>query len=322
MIKAHQPSSSRLARRLLTTAAPCGAALLAGGLLAGCAGGPAAPASPSPPTASRPPSARAPASPGPVGSATQPTGGPFSTPLRVSNPLFPLAVGSQFTYEGTIIDSDGTHEHSVVFTVTDLVKHVDGTETVVALDQDYLEGALQEQELAFFAQDDAGNVWNFGEYPEEYDNGKLSGAPSTWIRGTDGAYGGMHVLGQPRVGMQYREGLVPAIQFDDVSKVTSISQHACVKSGCYHSIVVVDETSPNDPSSGHQIKYYAPGAGLVKVGANGGGSREFLQLTAVRHLSTAGLSKWRAEALAMDKRAYRVAAKVYRMTPPAQQAAP
>jgi hypothetical protein len=156
MIKAHQPSSSRLARRLLTTAAPCGAALLAGGLLAGCAGGPAAPASPSPPSASRPPSARAPASPRPVGSATQPTGGPFSTPLRVSNPLFPLAVGSQFTYEGTIIDSDGTHEHSVVFTVTDLVKHVDGTETVVALDQDYLEGALQEQELAFFAQDDAG----------------------------------------------------------------------------------------------------------------------------------------------------------------------
>jgi hypothetical protein len=322
MIKAHQPSSSRLARRLLTTAAPCGAALLAGGLLAGCAGGPAAPASPSPPSASRPPSARAPASPRPVGSATQPTGGPFSTPLRVSNPLFPLAVGSQFTYEGTIIDSDGTHEHSVVFTVTDLVKHVDGTETVVALDQDYLEGALQEQELAFFAQDDAGNVWNFGEYPEEYDNGKLSGAPSTWIRGTDGAYGGMHVLGQPRVGMQYREGLVPAIQFDDISKVTSISQHACVKSGCYHSIVVVDETSPNDPSSGHQIKYYAPGAGLVKVGANGGDSREFLQLTAVRHLSTAGLSKSRAEALAMDKRAYRVAAKVYRMTPPARQAAP
>ena len=116
------------------------------------------------------------------------------------------------------------------------------------------------------------------------------------------------------------KGLVPAIQFDDVSKVTSISQHACVKSGCYHSIVVVDETSPNDPSSGHQIKYYAPGAGLVKVGANGGDSREFLQLTAVRHLSTAGLSKWRAEALAMDKRAYRVAAKVYRMTPPARQA--
>jgi len=325
MIRTHLPSSSPLARRLMATAAPCGVALLAGGLLAGCGSGSAAPASPaavaspSPPTASGPPSA--PASAGPVGSAAQPAGGPFSTPLHVSNPLFPLTVGSQFSYEGTIVDSDGTHGHSVIFTVTDLVKHVDGTETLVALDQDYREGAMQEQELAFFAQDDAGNVWNFGEYPEEYDNGKLTGAPSTWIRGTDGAYGGMHVLGQPHVGMQYREGLVPAIQFDDITKVTSVSQHACVKSGCYNSIVVVDETSPNDPTSGHQIKYYAPGTGLVKVSANGGDSREYLQLTAVRHLSTAGLAKWRAEALAMDKRAYRVAAKIYGATPPARQAA-
>jgi hypothetical protein len=323
-------------RRLLAVAAPGGAALLAGALLAGCGGagspGPgSSPVTSPPPAASTAPpaanSAPAPASstppasasPGPVGSASQPAGGPFSTPLAITNPLFPLMAGTQFTYEGTIVDSDGTHEHSVIFTVTDLVKHVDGTQTVVALDQDYLEGKLQEQELAFFAQDNAGNVWNFGEYPEEYDNGKLSGAPSTWIRGSGGAYGGMHVLGQPRVGLQYREGLVPAIQFDDVSKVTSVSQHACVKAGCFNSVMVVDETSPNDPASGHQVKYYAPGTGLVKVGANGGDSREFLQLTAVRHLTTAALAKWRAEALAMDKRAYKVAAKVYRVTPPARQ---
>jgi hypothetical protein len=229
-------------------------------------------------------------------------------------------VGSQFTYEGKIVDSDGSHEHSVIFTVTDLVKHVDGTQTVVALDQDYLQGKLQEQELAFFAQDDAGNVWNFGEYPEEYDNGKLSGAPSTWIRGTDGAYGGMHVLGRPRIGIQYREGLVPAIQFDDVSKVTSVGQHTCVRAGCYDSVVVVDETSPNDPTSGHQVKYYAPGTGLVKVAANGGDSQEFLELTSVRHLDATGLARWRAQALAMDKRAYTVAARVYRATPPVRQA--
>jgi len=341
----HLPRSAAPVRRLLAVAAPGGATLLAGALLAGCGGGgsPGPGSSPvtSPPPASSsavpasstgPAAASAPAtatstpsaaaSPGRVGSAAQPAGGPFSTPLAITNPLFPLAVGSQFAYEGKIVDSDGSHEHSVIFTVTDLVKHVDGTETVVALDQDYLAGTMQEQELAFFAQDDAGNVWNFGEYPEEYDNRKLTGAPSTWIRGSGGAYGGMHVLGQPRIGMQYREGLVPAIQFDDVSKVTSVSQHACVKAGCFNSVVVVDETSPNDPASGHQIKYYAPGTGLVKVGASGGDSREFLQLTAVRHLTTAGLAKWRAEALAMDKRAYKVAAKVYRVTPPARQAAP
>ena len=335
------PRSSRPGRRLLAVAAPGGAALLACGLLAGCGSSvstaPASPAaaisspaaaSSSPPaavsataaTASGTSPASAPASPGPVGSTAQPAGGPFSAPLAVTNPLFPLVTGTQFTYEGKIVDSDGSHEHSVIFTVTDLVKHVDDTETVVALDQDYLEGELQEQELAFFAQDDAGNVWNFGEYPEEYDNGKLTGAPATWIRGASGAYGGIHVLGQPGIGMQYREGLVPAIQFDDVSRVISVSERTCAKAGCYTSVVVVDETSPNDPASGHQIKYYAPGTGLVKVDAKGGDAQEFLTLVSVKHLDTAGLAKWHAEALAMDKRAYTVAAKAYRVTPQAGQA--
>ena len=119
--------------------------------------------------------------------------------------------------------------------------------------------------------------------------------------------------------MQWREGLVQAIAFDDVSKVASVGQRTCVRAGCYGSVVVVDETSPNDPTSGMQIKYYAPGTGLVKVRANGGDSREYLQLTAVRHLSTAGLATWRAEALAMDKRAYHMAAKTYQGTPPARQ---
>jgi len=243
--------------------------------------------------------------------------GRFTAPLDVSNQMFPLVAGTQFTYQGTIVEGGETKQHSVVFTVTGLSKLVDHVRTVVALDQDFRDGTMQEQELAFFAQDDAKNVWNFGEYPEEYDNGKLTGAPSTWIRQTDGAYGGIHVQGNPVVGMQWREGLVPAIQFDDVSKITSTGQTACVPTGCYHQVMIVDETSPNDPTSGHQIKYYAAGTGLVRVGANGGDTQEFLKLTAVRHLDGPALAKMRAEALAMDKRAYRVS-KVYRTTEPAR----
>jgi YVTN family beta-propeller protein len=62
-------------------------------------------------------------------------------------------------------------------------KVVGGVPTIVAWDRDFLKGKLQEQELALFAQDDRGNLWNFGEYPEEYENGKFAGAPDTWIRG-------------------------------------------------------------------------------------------------------------------------------------------
>jgi len=298
-------------------------------LLAGCSSaGPSTAGKASPAGATRPASASQPAAAGsssptgavaspPAGAVASPSAGPdqFTAPLTVNNPLFPLAVGTQFTYQGRIVADGESKAHSVTFTVTDLIKTVDGVQTVVAWDRDFLEGELQEQELAFFAQDNQGNVWNFGEYPEEYDAGKFTGAPSTWIRGADGAYGGIHVLSHPQLGMKYREGLVPAIEFDDVSVVSRTGQQVCLAGHCYQQVLVVDETSPNDPTSGHQIKYYAPGTGLIKVGARGGDSQEFLTLTGVRHLGPADMAKIRAEVLAMDKRAYRV--KVYRTTAPA-----
>ena len=255
---------------------------------------------------------------GPPAQHAQQTAGRFSEPLTVDNRMFPLVAGTQFVYQGTIVEGGETKAHSVVFTVTDLSKVVDRVRTVVAWDRDFLEGELQEQELAFFAQDDAGNVWNFGEYPEEYENGKFAGAPSTWIRGTAGAYGGIHMLGRPRAGAQYREGLVRAIQFDDVSRVARTGQVTCVPADCYRQVLVVDETSPNDPASGHQIKYYSPRAGLVRVSARGGDTQEFLTLAAVRHLDDSALAKVRAAVLAMDQRAYQVS-KVYRATESAQR---
>jgi len=277
------------------------------GLLVGC--GSSAPG----PAATRTASAAA-------ASATQAAGkGTFSQPLAVDNPMFPLAVGTQFSYQGTIVQDGESKPHSVTFTVTDVSKVVDGVQTVVAWDRDYLGDKLQEQELAFFAQDDQGNVWNFGEYPEEYENGKFTGAPSTWIRGVDGAYGGIHMLSRPRTGMKYREGLVPAIEFDDVSVVARTGQQTCLAGTCYKQVLVVDETSPNDPASGHQIKYYSPPTGLIQVAARGGDTQEFLTLTSVRHLGQAEMAKIRAEVMAMDQRAYKI--KVYRTTGPAQQRA-
>ena len=244
--------------------------------------------------------------------------GRFTHPLAVDNRMFPLVPGTEFTYHGTIVEGGKAKPHSVTFTVSDMFKTVGGVRVVVAWDRDFLGGKLQEQELALFAQDDQGNVWNFGEYPEEYENGKFTGAPSTWIRGVGGAYGGIHMLSHPRPGMKYREGRVPAIGFDDVSVIARTGQVNCVPAGCYHQVLVVDETSPNDPTSGHQIKYYARGTGLIRVGARGGDSQEFLTLSAVRHLSPAEMAKVRAEVLAMDKRAYKIS-KVYRTTGPAQR---
>jgi hypothetical protein len=250
----------------------------------------------------------------------QPAGqqGRFSAPTRVDNRMFPLVAGTQFVYQGTVSEGGKSSPHGVVFTITDLTKKIHGVTTVVAWDRDFRDGRLQEQELAFFAQDDQGNVWNFGEYPEEYENGKFAGAPSTWIRGSDRAYGGIHMLAKPAAGARYREGLVPSIEFNDVSTVARTGQVTCMGSRCFRRVLVVDEWSPNDPAGGHQIKYYSPGAGLVRVAARGGDSQEFLTLSRVRHLSSAELAGVRSQALAAEHRAYHVS-KVYRGTEPATQ---
>jgi hypothetical protein len=212
--------------------------------------------------------------------------------------MFPLRPGTQFEYRGTIVEGGASEPHSVVFTVTDLTKMVNGVRTVVAWDQDFLRGDLQEQELAFFAQDDEGNVWNFGEYPEEYQNGKFAGAPSTWIKGTSGAYGGRHMLARPRVGAQYVEGRIPAIDFHDVSRISRTGQATCVPNGCYRRVLVVNEWSPGDPKGGLQIKYYAPGVGLVRVGAHGGTRRSSsacmrCATLAAPHWVKSGQQRWR-----------------------------
>ena len=89
-----------------------------------------------------------------------------------------------------------------------------------------------------------------------------------------------------------------------------------MRSGCFRHVLVVDETSPNDPVSGHQIKYYSPGVGLVRVGARGGDSQEFLTLARVRHLGQSAMASVSQEVIAMDHRAYGVT-KVYRVTEPA-----
>lgn len=256
--------------------------------------------------------------PGAAASGGAAARGVFTAPTQADNRMFRLTPGTEFTYQGRIVEGGQSRPHSVVFTVSDLTKVVDGVRTVVAWDRDFLEGKLQEQELALFAQDDQGNLWNFGEYPEEYEHGTFTGAPDTWIRGTGGAYGGVHMPAHLAAGIQYVEGRVPAIEFYDISKVVSTSRGTCVPTGCYQHVLTVDERSPGQ--SGHQLKYYAPGVGLVRVGARGGDSREYLTLTAVRHLGSAAMAQVRAEVLAMDKRAYRVS-KVYRATQPVTPAA-
>jgi hypothetical protein len=243
----------------------------------------------------------------------------FDTSTKIDNKFSPLVPGTQFVYEGRSNRGHGRLPHRVVFTVTDLTKVINGVRTVVMWDRDINAGKLLEAELAFHAQDNDGNVWNLGEYPEEREEGRVTGAPDTWIAGLDDAKAGVLMRAHPRVGTSsYRQGWVPSIEFGDLAKVYKTGQRNCVPLDCYDDVLVTDETNPFETADGHQLKYYAPGVGNIRAAPRGGKEKEILVLIEVRRLGRKALAKVREEALKLDKRAYRVSKDLYGRTPPAQ----
>jgi hypothetical protein len=243
----------------------------------------------------------------------------FSHSTEVTNKYFPLVPGTQFILDGTTNQDGQIIPRRVVFTVTDLTKVIDGVRTVVIWDRDFNSGKLIEAELALHAQDNGGNVWAMGEYPEEYDSdGAFTGAPNTWIAGLANAKAGNLMPAKPQTGTRpYLQGSAPNIDFLDCGQVAKTGQNVCVPVKCYTNVLVVDEWSPLAADSGHQLKYHAPGVGVVKVSAVADPEGETLSLTKIVHLNADGIADAREQALKLEKRAYEVS-DVYRKTPHAR----
>jgi hypothetical protein len=243
----------------------------------------------------------------------------FSDPTSIDNQWLPLKPGTQFVYDGSAIADEGKIARKVVFTVTDLTKTINGVRTLVAWDRDYNDGQLVEPELVFFAQDDDGNVWTLGQYPEEYEDGKFVAAPA-WIAGLEGAKAGIVMRAAPKLGTSdYSQGLGPKVEYADRAKVRRVGQRTCVPAGCYQDVLVTEEWDQADPAA-RQLKYYARGVGNVRVGWTGRDEeKEVLVLSKVVQLSPAALAEVRAQALKLERRAYKVSKGLYGRTPPAEQ---
>jgi hypothetical protein len=236
----------------------------------------------------------------------------------IDNPWFPMTPGSQLIYKGRSGVGRERLGHGVVFTVTDLTKVIDGVRTILLWEEDYTEGELVETELAFFAQDQGGNVWHFGQYPEEYEEGKFVKAPA-WIAGVEGARTGITMKAEPKLGTpDYSQGFAPKpINWIDRARVREVGVHTCVPAGCYEDVLVTEEFEVDKPGA-FQLKYYAHDVGTVRVGWAGRNEdeREVLVLTEAKVLSPEELAEVREQVLALEARAYDVSPDVYGTTPP------
>ena len=240
----------------------------------------------------------------------------FDDPIQINNPWLPVVPGTQYIYEGVTEEGGETTEHQVIITVTDLTKEIDGVLTVVTWDEDYSGGDLVETELAFYAQDNDGNVWRMGEYPEVYENDKLVEAPA-WISGLKGAVAGIMMAADPQLGgRSYSQGWGPAVGFTDRWLVDQEDLETCVGDDCYEGVLVTAEYSETEPDA-FQLKYYAAGVGNVRVGWKGfDATREELELVEILELDGNAMDEAREAALGLETRAYEISKEVYDQTPP------
>ncbi|GBD22139.1 hypothetical protein HRbin28_02616 [bacterium HR28] len=235
--------------------------------------------------------------------------------IKIDNQWWPLTPGTQFIYEGHSIENDEKVAHRIVFTVTDLTKEIAGVRTLVIFDRDYQNGQLVEAELTFFAQDRVGNIWHFGQYRETYDATEFVGG-RVWLQDySEGARAGIMVQGDPRPGTaDYSQGYAPApFNWTDRARVSELGAKVSVPYGDFDGVLVIEEFNAEEPGAS-QLKYYAPGVGLVQVGWRGNDpNQEELQLVEITKLEGDALAEVRAQALELEARAY-----VYGRTPPAE----
>ncbi len=194
----------------------------------------------------------------------------FDNSANIDNQWWPMKPGTQFTYEGYTVEDDEKIPHRVVFTVTDLTKVIHGVRTVVVFDRDYTDGRLEEAELAFFAQDNDGNVWHLGQYSEVYDETEFVGG-RMWVVGhLEDAKAGIMMKSEPQLGTpSYSQGYAPApFNWTDRARVYQMGQKTTVPAGSYEDVLVTEEFNEEEPGA-FQLKYYARGVGNVRVGWKG-----------------------------------------------------
>ncbi|MDQ3911361.1 MAG: hypothetical protein M3305_06270 [Actinomycetota bacterium] len=165
-----------------------------------------------------------------------------------------LKPGTTFVYEAK--QKEGTERNTVA--VTHDTKRMMGVECVVVRDRVFLNGSLTEDTSDWYAQDNKGNVWYFGEATKELQNGKVETTQGSWEAGVDGAKPGIIMQADPKVGETYRQEYYKD-KAEDMGKVLSLNESATVPDGSFDYLLMTKDWSPIDPASGIEQKYYAPG---------------------------------------------------------------
>jgi hypothetical protein len=188
------------------------------------------------------------------------------------NPYFPLHPGTRLRYRGS---EDGERFRETV-TVTSRTRTILGVRTTVV--RDVLrrsDGTVAERTRDWYAADNDGNVWYFGEATATFDErGHLESREGSWQAGVHGAVPGMIMPADPRPTDAYRQEFLRG-HAEDQAWIVQRGATVRVPYGRLRHVVRTFEWSRLEPRVMSE-KLYAPGLGIVKEHDLSGGNERFV----------------------------------------------
>lgn len=193
----------------------------------------------------------------------------FLPSAPITNPYFPAPAGHSQTLSGTRLRGPGPAFEQSVLTVLGPGPDILGVTTTTLRDRAYEDGVLVEETFDHYAQDSQGNVWYFGEDVTNYeydDQGNLIGtnSASSWRAGVSGALPGYAMPNEPPLGLSYFQEYAPEDAALDQALIYAVDQAITIGKRTYTGVLVTFETSSLDPDL-RELKYYAPGVGLIRA---------------------------------------------------------
>lgn len=199
----------------------------------------------------------------------------FSRSTVIDNPYFPMEPGTTFVYEG--VNEEGTMETAEI-TITDDTRAVMGIDCRVVNHVEYVDGVLIEDTMDWYAQDNDGNVWYFGEDVKNYVDGEFDGTSGSWEAGVDGALPGIIMPADPVLDEEYYQEYYRGVA-EDKGKNLRNDMTIEIGYGTFTDVLQVEEWNPLEPGvTGY--KHYAPGTGLIYESERG--SQERVELVEIR----------------------------------------
>lgn len=174
-----------------------------------------------------------------------------------ANPFFPLTPGLTRVYES---ETDEGLER-IETTITADTREILGVACTVVHDVARLDGEIIEDTYDYYAADEDGNVWYFGEIAMNYEDGFLHDLDGSWIAGEDGARPGILMPAERFAGLVYRQEFL-ANEAEDVARITGFDRTVTTPFGTFPNCLETFDFSPVEPDL-REAKFYAPGIGPV-----------------------------------------------------------